>query len=106
MCSVVAENRITVNDTIQGGARRQLQSPGVSSGLGMPEFILGLQSLVALMVRNLPAVWETQVQSPHWEDPLEEGMATHPSILAWRIPWTEEPGGLWSIGSQSWIQLN
>ena len=46
-----------------------------------------------------------QIQSLGWEDPLEEGMATHPSILAWRIPWTEEPGRLWSIESQSWTQL-
>ena len=44
---------------------------------------------------------ETQVQSLGWEDPLEEGMATHSSILAWRIPWTEESGGLQSMGSQS-----
>ena len=44
---------------------------------------------------------ETQVQSLCWEDPLEEKMTTHPSILAWRIPWTEEPGGLQSMGSQS-----
>ena len=43
-------------------------------------------------------VWETWVQSLGWEDPLEEGIATHSSILAWRIPWTEEPGGLQSIG--------
>ena len=46
------------------------------------------------MVKNLPAVQETQVPSLGWEDPLEEGMATYSSILAWRIPWTEEPGGL------------
>ena len=46
------------------------------------------------MVKNLPAVQETCVQAPGWEDPLEKGMATHSSILAWRIPWTEEPGGL------------
>ena len=46
-----------------------------------------------------------QVQSLGWEDPLEEGMATHSSILAWRIPWTEEPGGLQSTGSQSQTQL-
>ena len=46
------------------------------------------------MVQNLPAMRETQVQSLSWEDPLEEGMATHSSLLAWRIPWTEEPGGL------------
>ena len=52
------------------------------------------------MVKNLPAMQETQVQSLGWEDPLEEGMATHSSILAWRIPWTEEPGGLQSKGSQ------
>jgi len=51
-------------------------------------------SLVAQMVKSLPAVWETWVPSLGWEDPLEKGMATHSSILAWRIPWTEEPGGL------------
>jgi len=45
-------------------------------------------------------VWENQVQSLGWEDPLEKEMATHLSILAWKIPWTEEPGGLHSIGSQ------
>ena len=52
------------------------------------------------MVKNLPAVWETQVRSLGWEDPLEKGMATHSSILAWRIPWTEESGGLQFMGSQ------
>ena len=52
------------------------------------------------MVRSLPAVWETWVRSLGWEDPLEEEMATHSSILAWGIPWTEEPGGLQSIRSQ------
>ena len=45
------------------------------------------------------------VQSLGWEDPLEKGMVTHSSILGWRIPWTEEPGGLQSIGSQSWTPL-
>ena len=49
-------------------------------------------SLVAQMLNNLRAVLETWVRSLDWEDPLEEGMATHSSILAWRIPWTEEPG--------------
>ena len=53
------------------------------------------------MVKNLPAVQETKVQSLAWEDPLEKGMATHSSILAWRIPWTEESGGLPSLESQS-----
>ena len=57
-------------------------------------------SLVAQMVKNQPAVQETWVQSLGWEDPLEEGMATHSSILAWKTPWTEEPGGLWYMGSQ------
>ena len=52
------------------------------------------------MLKNLPAMWETQVQSLGQEDPLEKGMATHSSILAWRIPWTEELGGLQSMGSQ------
>ena len=50
--------------------------------------------LVAQSVKNLPAVQETRVRSLGREDPLEKEMATHPSILAWRIPWTEEPGGL------------
>ena len=49
---------------------------------------------MAQMLKDLPAVQETQVQSLDQEDPLEKGMATHSSILAWRIPWTEEPGGL------------
>ena len=52
------------------------------------------------MVKNPPAMRETRVQSLGREDPLEEGMATHSSILARRIPWTEEPGGLQSVGSQ------
>ena len=52
------------------------------------------------MVKNPLAMQETQVQSPHQEDPLEKDMATHSSILAWRIPWTEEPGRLQSMGSQ------
>ena len=52
------------------------------------------------MVNNLPAVWETWVQSLGSEDPLEKGMATHSSILAWRIPWTEEAGRLQSMGTR------
>ena len=50
-----------------------------------------------MMVKNLPTVLEAQVQILDREDPLEKGMATHSSILAWRIPWTEEPGGLYSL---------
>ena len=56
---------------------------------------------MAQRVKNLSAVQETQVLSLSWEDPLEEGIATHSSILAWRVPWTEEPGGLQSMWSQS-----
>jgi len=55
---------------------------------------------VAQSVKNLPAVQETQVQSLGWENPLEKEMATHSSILAWKISWTEKPGGLQSVGSQ------
>ena len=58
-------------------------------------------SLVAQMVRRLPTMWETQVQSLGWEDPLEKEMATHSSTLAWKIPWTEEHGRLQPMESQS-----
>ena len=57
-------------------------------------------SLVAQLVKNLPAMQETRVRSLGQEDPLEKEMATHSSILAWRIPWREEPGRLQSTGSQ------
>ena len=84
-------------------ARNSNSIPGLESspgeGIGYP-----LQHswafLVAQMVKNLPAMLETWVQSLGWEDALEEGMETHSSILAWRIPWTEEPGGLQTMGSQ------
>ena len=59
-----------------------------------------LSSGILFWVKNLPAVRETWVRSLGQEDPLEEGMATHSSILAWRIPWTEDPGRLQSMGSQ------
>ena len=63
-------------------------------------------SLVAQMVKNLPVMRETWVQSLGQEDPLEKGMTLHSSILAWRLPWTEEPGGLQSMGLlKSWIRL-
>ena len=68
------------------------------------KYIFILVSLVAQMVKNLPAMWENWVQSLGQEDPLKKVMATHSSILAWRIPWTEEPGGLQSMGSQRGIQ--
>ena len=55
---------------------------------------------MAQIVKNPPAMWETWVQFLSWKDPLEEGMATHSSILSWRTSWTEEPGGLQSMGSK------
>ena len=55
---------------------------------------------MAQMVKNLPAMQETRVRFLEWEDPLEKEMATHSSILAWKTPWTEEPGRLQSMGSQ------
>ena len=66
----------------------------------------GLSYLVAQMVKNLPAMQETRVWSLSQEDPLEKEMTTHSSIVAWRIPWTEEPGGLQSMGvteSRTWL---
>ena len=61
---------------------------------------LYVHSLEAQTVKNLPAMWETWIQSLGWEDPLEKGMATHSSIVAWRIPWTEEPDRLQTMESQ------
>ena len=55
---------------------------------------------MAQTVQRLPTMWETRVQSLGWEEALEKEMATHSSTLAWKIPWTEEPGGLQSMGSQ------
>ena len=63
---------------------------------------IALASLVAQSIKNPPAMQVTQVRSLGWEDPLEKGMATHSSILVWRIPWTEESGGL----AKSLTQLN
>ena len=70
----------------------------------MSEIIVGIRSekasLVAQMVEHLSAVQETWVRSLGWEDPLEKEMAAHSIILAWKIPWMEEPGGLQSMGLQ------
>ena len=67
---------------------------------------LSRASLVAQTVKNLSEMLETGVLSLGWEDPLEKEMATHSSILAWRIPWTEKSGGLQSVGSQSRTRLS
>ena len=58
------------------------------------------------MVKNLPTMQETRVRSLSQEESLEKGVATHSSILAWKIPWAEDPDGLQSMGSQSWTQLS
>ena len=72
----------------QASLKRRIQKPSYTN------------TLMAQMVKNLCTMQETQVQSLGWEEPLEKGMATKSSILAWRIQWTEEPGGLQSVGSQ------
>ena len=69
----------------------------MSSGLGFA-YVFGA-SIVAQMIKNLPAVQETQVWSLSWDDPLEREIATHSTILAWKSPWAEEPGRLECIGS-------
>ena len=73
---------------------------GQSAIVYVHSYTLDLSHCVAQTVKNLLAIQETQVQSLGWEDPPEKGMATHSSILAWRIPWTEEPGGPRSMRSQ------
>ena len=79
----------SLNEAVQQGALKSHSPRG---------FLLA--SLVAQMVKNLPAMQETWVQALSQQDPLEKGMATHCSIIAWRIPWTEELGKLESTGSQ------
>ena len=71
------------------------RSPG--EGIGYP-LQYSWATVMTETVKNLPAMWETWVQSLGWEDPLEKGMTAHSSILAWRIPWIKEPGGLQPMG--------
>ena len=93
--SVGKESVCTAEDprSIPGSGR------SAGEGVGYP-LQYSWASLMAQLVKNPPALWEIWVQSLGWEDPLEKGKATHSSILAWRILWTEEPGGLQSMGSQ------
>ena len=79
-------------DSIPGSGRY------LGEGIGYP-LQYSWASLVAQLVKNPPAMRETWFLSLGWEDPLEKGMATHSSIPAWTIPWTEAPGGLWPMGS-------
>ena len=91
--------------TCNAGNMAWISRSGRSPGEGIDYlFQYSLASLVAQTVKNPPAMQETCVQSMGWEDSLEEGIATHSSTLAWRIPWTEEPGRLQSMGSQSQTQ--
>ena len=71
-----------------------IEDTGIADGGFKVRWSWVWDSLRAQAVKNLPAVWETWVQSLGWEEPLEKGMATHSSVLAWGLPWTEEPGGL------------
>ena len=81
------------------GALKELCASPVPRLPGAPGLFFET-SLVAQRVKRLPAMWETWVRSLGQEDPLEKEMATHSSTLAWKIPWTEEPGRLQSMGSQ------
>ena len=80
-----------------------LTPPHTTELINLPQAHYLRAFLVAQMVKNLPTMQETWAWSLGQEDPLEKGMATHSSILAWRIPWTEEPGSLQSMGSQ-WVR--
>ena len=88
-------SRVTIPSLLSGSLRPFFYSSFVYSC-----HLLLISSASVRSILNLPAMQETWVRSLGWEDPLEKGMATHSSVLAWRIPWTEEPGRLQSIGSQ------
>ena len=95
------QNLASENLLYDAGSSTQVLMFGL---LGLTLCLLGF--LVAQSVKNLLVVQETQVRSLGWEDPLKKELATHSSILAWKISWTEEPGGLQSMASQSQAQLN
>ena len=84
----------------RGSSQPRNQTPVSSVSCISRQVLYHFTSLVAQMVKILPAVWETRVQSLGWEDPREKEMATYYAILAWRIPWMEEPGRLQSMGLQ------
>ena len=88
-CSILVA--MTTLATSSGGALGTTALHVISYLFGLPWW---------LSVKNQPATWETWVQSLGWEEPLEKEVATHSSVFAWRIPWTEEPGGLQTMGSQ------
>ena len=80
-----------------------LLKPGLEN---FEHYFASMGSLIVQLVKNLPEMQEIPVQSLGQEDPLEKGTATYSSILAWRIPWTEDPGGLQSMELQSWTLLS
>ena len=95
------DSSVGKESTCNSGEPGSIHGSGRSSGEGIGYPVqYSWASLVAQLIKNPPAVWETWVGSLGREDPMEEGMATHSSSLAWRILWTEEPGGLQSMGSQ------
>ena len=83
------EKEVVTHSSILAWRTPWTEEPGALQTMGSQR----VGHVVAQLVKNLPAVWETWVRSLVWEDPLEEGMATHSSSLAWRIPGTEKPGG-------------
>ena len=93
-------NKRKQNKTQKAESTAQKVGPVMERNNGLGNHYLGVEwaSPVVLVVKNLPAMQETWIRSLGREDPLEKGMATHSSILAWRIPGTEEPGGLQSMG--------
>ena len=96
------DSSVGKESTCNAGDPRLIPGLGRSTGEGLGHTLQhSWASLVAQLVKNPSAMWETWVRSLGWEDSLEEGMATQSSILAWRLPWTEELGGLQSMGSQS-----
>ena len=101
LARIITQNNFLIKTTYQKkyfGKHQKVTLGGLPCGLGA--------SLVAQMVKNVPSMQETQVQSLGQEDPLEKGMATHFSVLAWRIPWASLPGGLQSMGPKSRTQLS
>ena len=105
MALSLPDSSVGKESTCNAGDPGSIPGSGRSTGEGIGYPLqYSWASPVAQLVKNPPAMWETWVQSLGWEDPLAKGKATHSSILAYRSPWTEEPGGLQFIGSQRFRQ--
>ena len=99
---LLTSNHLAIRSTKAGPSQRPQWNGLNHSKMELPTFSLGIPpkaSLVAHSIKSSPTMQETQVRSLSQEDPLEKELATHSSMLAWEIPWTEEPGGLQSVGS-------